>query len=42
MKGEPPHSDDTPDADDGNVTQSVTAIPKTKPKAKGGIAPETS
>ena len=42
MKGEPPHSDDTPDADDGNATQSVTAIPKTKPKAKGGIAPETS
>lgn len=42
MKGEPPHSDDTPDADDGNSTQSVTAIPKTKPKAKGGIAPETS
>ena len=41
MKGEPPHSDDTPDADDGNATQSVTAIPKTKPKAKGGIAPET-
>ena len=39
MKGEPPHSDDTPDADDGNATQSVTAIPKTKPKAKGGIAP---
>ena len=38
MKGEPPHSDDTPDADDGNATQSVTAIPKTKPKAKGGIA----
>ena len=42
MKGEPPHSDDTPDADDGNATQSVTAIPKTKPKAKGGIAPETT
>jgi cell division protease FtsH len=42
MKGEPPHSDDTPDADDGNATQSVTAIPKTKPKAKGSIAPETS
>ena len=42
MKGEPPHSDDTPDADDGNAAQSVTAIPKTKPKAKGGIAPETS
>ena len=42
MKGEPPHSDDTPDADDGNATQSVTAIPKTKPKAKGDIAPETS
>jgi cell division protease FtsH len=42
MKGEPPHSNDTPDADDGNATQSVTAIPKTKPKAKGGIAPETS
>jgi cell division protease FtsH len=42
MKGEPPHSDDTPDADDENATQSVTAIPKTKPKAKGGIAPETS
>ena len=42
MKGEPPHSDDTPDADDGNATQSVTAIPKTKPKAKSGIAPETS
>ena len=42
MKGEPPHSDDTPDADDGNATQSVTAIPKTKPKAKGGIAPGTS
>ena len=42
MKGEPPHSDDTSDADDGNATQSVTAIPKTKPKAKGGIAPETS
>ena len=42
MKGEPPHSDDTPDADDGNATQSVTAIPKTKSKAKGGIAPETS
>ena len=42
MKGEPPHSDDTPDADNGNATQSVTAIPKTKPKAKGGIAPETS
>jgi len=42
MKGEPPHSDDTPEADDGNATQSVTAIPKTKPKAKGGIAPETS
>ena len=42
IKGEPPHSDDTPDADDGNATQSVTAIPKTKPKAKGGIAPETS
>ena len=42
MKGEPPHSDDTPDANDGNATQSVTAIPKTKPKAKGGIAPETS
>ena len=42
MKGEPPHSDDTPDADDGNATQSVTAIPKTKPKAKAGIAPETS
>ena len=42
MKGEPPNSDDTPDADDGNATQSVTAIPKTKPKAKGGIAPETS
>lgn len=42
MKGEPPHSDDTPDVDDGNATQSVTAIPKTKPKAKGGIAPETS
>ena len=42
MKGEPPHSDATPDADDGNATQSVTAIPKTKPKAKGGIAPETS
>lgn len=42
MKGEPPYSDDTPDADDGNATQSVTAIPKTKPKAKGGIAPETS
>ena len=42
MKGEPPHSDDTPDADDGNATQSVTAIPKTKPKAKGGIVPETS
>lgn len=42
MKGEPPHSDDTPDEDDGNATQSVTAIPKTKPKAKGGIAPETS
>ena len=42
MKGEPPHSDDTPDADDGNAAQSVTAIPKTKPKAKGGIVPETS
>ena len=42
MKGEPPHSDDTPEADDGNATQSVTAIPKTKPKAKGGIAPGTS
>ena len=42
MKGEPPHSDDTPDADDGNATQSVTAIPKTKLKAKGSIAPETS
>ncbi len=42
MKGEPPHSDDTPDADDGNATQSVTAIPKTKPKPKAGIAPETS
>jgi len=42
MKGEPPHSDDESDADDGNATQSVTAIPKTKPKAKGGIAPETS
>ena len=42
MKGEPPHSDDTPDADDGNAAQSGTAIPKTKPKAKGGIAPETS
>ena len=42
MKGEPPHSDDTPDADDGNATQSVTAIPKTKAKAKGGIAPGTS
>ena len=40
MKGEPPHSDDTPDADDGNAAQSVTAIPKTKPKAKGGIAPK--
>ena len=42
IKGEPPHYDDTPDADDGNATQSVTAIPKTKPKAKSGIAPETS
>ena len=27
IKGEPPHSDDTPDADDGNAMQSVTAIP---------------
>ncbi|MEC8040214.1 MAG: ATP-dependent zinc metalloprotease FtsH [Pseudomonadota bacterium] len=47
MRGEPPHAgedeDDTPDA--GNAP-SVTAIPKTKPKAKpsgdGGMEPEMS
>ncbi|SPF79983.1 ATP-dependent zinc metalloprotease FtsH [Pseudoprimorskyibacter insulae] len=44
VKGEPPHaSDDDGDNDD---TPSVTAIPKTKPKAKsnddGGLEPEPS
>ncbi len=43
MKGEPPHSGDTPD-DDESDTPSLTAIPKTKPKIKpqddGGLEPE--
>ena len=45
MKGEPPHSSD-PSDDDGNDTPSVTAIPKSKPKAKpagdSGLEPEPS
>jgi cell division protease FtsH len=45
MRGEPPHKDD--DDDDGAVEEkpSLTAIPKTKPKAKpgdGGMEPEPS
>ncbi len=45
MRGEPPHLDDDDDsADEGNAP-SVTAIPKTKPRAKpsggdGGLEPE--
>ncbi|MCT4553846.1 MAG: ATP-dependent zinc metalloprotease FtsH [Pelagimonas sp.] len=45
MKGEPPHSDDG-DAGAEDDKPSITAIPKTKPKAKpaedGGMEPEPS
>ncbi|MCK4712828.1 MAG: cell division protein FtsH, partial [Marinosulfonomonas sp.] len=50
MRGEPPHvDDDEDDASDKGDTPSVTAIPKTKPKAKAkkkpkddGMEPEPS
>ena len=43
-RGEPPHSDDDDDKSDTGSAPSVTAIPKTKPKAPrggdGGMEPE--
>jgi cell division protease FtsH len=45
MNGEPPHKDDDED-DTSNDRPSLTAVPKTKPKAKptedGGMEPEPS
>lgn len=46
MNGDPPQSGDDSGADDSDDTPSITAIPKTKPKAKpageGGMEPEPS
>ncbi len=47
MKGDPPNAVDEDDTDDAGSAPSVTAIPKTKPKAKpsggtGGMEPEPS
>ena len=44
MKGDPPFSDDDGEDDGSAAAQSVTAIPKTKPKAKptGPMEPEPS
>ena len=44
MNGDPPHSDDEGKDDGSASAPSVTAIPKTKPKAKpsGGMEPEPS
>lgn len=46
IRGEPPHVDDDVDGPDEGSAPSVTAIPKTKPKAprggEGGLEPEPS